>query len=416
MNPFNLVRHTRFDLIIKYLYAKSLVNGYNTNYFREIYKEHLKLWNGFREYNNPDKNTFEKFDDYFKNIIKSISTKGFDPNISLVPTQDEYYILNGAHRTAACLALNSNIETTPGLNGKDGMYNCNWEYFKKLGYPIEYADQIAIEYSKLKKNTHMVILFPTPDGEYQKVLNILNDIGNVFYYKNVLLHNNGPLNLMKELYFGEKWAGDHTNNYSGFRSKASLCYRNNKETIAFLVEFENLEDTVKVKKTIRDLYGVGNHSVHINDTHEETVRIAKLMFNDNSLHHLNNSHITKYDLFNKCIINFKNFINDNNYDLDDYCVGGSSTLSAYGLREGKDLDYLHFNPTEIKDDLNLIHSHNEYSKNWYPLNKDEIIFNPKYHFYSRGVKFVSLDVIKKLKEKRNEPKDTIDINLINSIL
>jgi hypothetical protein len=33
-----------------------------------------------------------------------------------------------------------------------------------------------------------------------------------------------------------------------------------------------------------------------------------------------------------------------------------------------------------------------------------------------GVKFATLDVIKKMKEKRNEPKDVTDIELINTIL
>lgn len=416
INPFELIRHTRFDLIIKYLYAKSILNKYDTDFFREIYKEHLKLWNGFKEYNNPNKNTFEKFDSYFKDIIHSIKTQGFDSNISVVPTQDEYYILNGSHRTAACIALNKNIETIPGVNGKDGMFNCNWEFFKNLGYPTKYGDKVALEYSKLKKNTHMVILFPAANGQHNQTLNILNTIGKVFYHKNVSITNNGPLNLMRELYVGEEWAGTHQTNYSGFRDKARLCYTNSNETIACLVEFGDLSDNIRAKKEIRDLYGIGNHSVHINDTHEETVRIAKLMFNDNSIHHLNNSKIVKYDIFDECVNNLKKFISDNEYDLDDYCVGGSSTLSAYGLREGNDLDYLHFNPVEIKDNLNLIHSHNEYGKNRYHIQRDEIIFNPEYHFYSRGVKFATLDVIKKLKEKRNEQKDTIDVELINSIL
>ena len=50
-----LLSTTRFDLIVKYLYAKSYKKGYETNYFLEMYKHHLKIWNGFKEYNNPKK-------------------------------------------------------------------------------------------------------------------------------------------------------------------------------------------------------------------------------------------------------------------------------------------------------------------------------------------------------------------------
>ena len=70
----------------------------------------------------------------------------------------------------------------------------------------------------------------------------------------------------------------------------------------------------------------------------------------------------------------------------------------------------------IQDEQNLIHSHNEYGKNLYVPSYDEIILNPKFHFYSMGVKFISLPVIRNMKSKRNEPKDVIDIQLIDSVL
>ena len=55
-------------------------------------------------------------------------------------------------------------------------------------------------------------------------------------------------------------------------------------------------------------------------------------------------------------------------------------------------------------------------KNLYPYNYDEIIYNPKLHFYTRGIKFASLDVVKKLKQNRGEDKDYRDIKLIDSVI
>ena len=40
---------------------------------------------------------------------------------------------------------------------------------------------------------------------------------------------------------------------------------------------------------IRNIFNEGNHSVHINDTKEETIRLAKCLLNKNSVHFLNNS-------------------------------------------------------------------------------------------------------------------------------
>ena len=45
----------------------------------------------------------------------------------------------------------------------------------------------------------------------------------------------------------------------------------------------------------------------------------------------------------------------------------------------------------------------------------EIIYNPNNHMYFAGVKFCSMGVLKKMKEKRNEPKDVNDIKLMGSV-
>jgi hypothetical protein len=86
----------------------------------------------------------------------------------------------------------------------------------------------------------------------------------------------------------------------------------------------------------------------------------------------------------------------------------------YGLRECNDLDYLHFGD-KVSTNNNLISSHNEYGIGRYHTHKDNIIFDPRNHFWYDGIKFASLDVVRKLKSKRNEPKDVVDVKLIESI-
>lgn len=412
-HPKDLITHTRFDLLMKYMYAKAIVEGYDTEFFKDMYKEHIRIWNGFKEYNNPNKNSFEKYDEEFHNIIESFKDKGFKSEISKIPVIGNH-ILNGAHRTAAALALNKAVIVREGKNAIDGQYDCGWGFFKSLKLPEVYANRTAIEYASLKPNTHMVMVFPSAKGHRDKVLSILNKYGRVFYYRDVNI--TGSLNLMKELYAGEPWGGTFEDNYGGLEYKARLCYPTPGITTGYLVEFDNLNQAVKAKAEIRSIYGIGKNSVHINDTHPETVRIAKLIFNDNSIHHLNNAKIVNFKKFNKCIEDFKKIINNRGLNIDDYCVTASSTLSIYGLREGNDLDYLHNNPVILHDPTDLIHSHNSYGVGRYHLDRDEIIYNPENHFYSMGVKFASLDVVKKLKEKRGEPKDKVDIDLINKIL
>jgi len=43
------------------------------------------------------------------------------------------------------------------------------------------------------------------------------------------------------------------------------------------------------------------------------------------------------------------------------------------------------------------------------VTKDEIIYNPPNHFYYRGIKFASLEMVKQMKSKRGEEKDISDL-------
>jgi hypothetical protein len=416
-NPFDLVTPFRFDLVIKYMYAKSILKGYQTDYFKRVYKDHLRVWNGFKEYDNPNKNSFESFDQEFQKIINSIKTEGFDSNISEVPILEDKFIVNGAHRVAAALALKKDVAVKPSTSPQDGQKDCSWiNLFKGLGLSEKICDQVAIEYAKLKGNTYVVTLFPTTNGEYQKAIDVINKYGNIIYYKRLDLKKHAPLNLMRELYVGESWAGGPENNWVGFRQKQALCYTNDSPTYAFLIELDKMEIARTIKNEIRDIFQVSNHSVHINDTHEQTVRIAKCLFNENSVHHLTHTPPVNFAKFQDCLNRFKKFIVDNGLDLDDYAVTASSVLSIYGLREGQDLDYLHHELKLVSDPYNLIYSHNQYGIGIYDLPYDEIIYNPEFHFYSQGVKFVSPRIVRHLKSKRGEPKDIIDIELIDTIL
>ena len=174
-----------------------------------------------------------------------------------------------------------------------------------------------------------------------------------------------------------------------------------KNEVTFvLVDAKNIDTVKEMKNKIRALFNVGNHSVHINDTHRETVRICKTVFNDNSIHFLNNR---KNVLFS----NYKRLMDDMTPD-DNTVITGSTILSLYGLRDCKDIDLIYYNNPPAD-------SHNQYLETHYKLTLDQIVNDPRYHLYYNGFKYVSLDVIKNMKKIRNEPKDIVDVQLIEKI-
>lgn len=421
-NPYDLLSTKRFDVMFKYMYAKSRKLGYKTKFFKDAYKHHLQIWNDFKEYNNPDKNTYEAFLSEFHAILDSIEKDGFQESISSVPVLNDS-ILNGAHRLAACLVYNRPITCHTGVDGRDGAYNCSWYSWSQgveFGKPdADFCDRAAVEYISLEKNTYTITLFPSASQKNlaQQTRQAITNNGELFYEKAIQLNKNGAINLMRELYWREGWA--ESNGRSGYNEKAGLCFTNfEAPTVIFIAKFKSLQEAMKCKADIRALYGPDKHSVHINDTHEETTRIAKTVLNKNGIHYLNNCNYRtpESSRLEGLITEFSSLIKEEHQDPDNYCISAGAVLARYSLKECKDLDYLHSNAPKLTTNNPDIQSHNEYGINLYHTNCDDIVYNPNNYFHVHGVKFASLDVVKKLKERRNEPKDTADIALINGVL
>ena len=383
MNPTDLLTHKRFDVVVKYLYAANL----SSEFYKNAYKEHLKIWNGFHE-RNPKKNGFEEFDNAFKSIINNTVDEP-------VPVNPDGHIANGAHRLAAALYHQRPINTRNTNSNENYPIEADYKVFHKKGLQNHILQRTALEYAKLKSNTHVICLFPIAHTRMEEVMNIIEKHSNIFYKSSEVLNGTGQLGLIKEIYLSDGWA-----NEKGIRKKCKQCFRGMSKVTFVLIDAKNLETVKEMKKEIRALFKVGNHSVHINDYHIDTIRIAKTVFNDNSIHFLNNR---KDVLFP----NYKKLMSDTKSD-DNTIMTGSTVLSLYGLRDCKDIDLIYFNNPPVD-------SHNQYVGTLYKLTIDEIFNNPMYHLYYNGFKYVSLDVIKNMKAIRNEPKDVIDVKLAEEI-
>jgi hypothetical protein len=296
--------------------------------------------------------------------------------------------------------------------------NFNYEYFKERGLETKWYDSIAYNYCKMNRNTFIVVLYPSAVGNQEETKCILNKYGEIFYEKEIHLKAEGPKNLIVQLYKGEKWLGGQDEDYQGAYEKVIPCFNRKGPVRVFVFEPDNQKNILQVKEDIRSLYNIGKHSVHINDTHEETLQLAQLFFNENSIHFLNYARPNSYKKFVKLVNQYKSFISNRKYDSDNFCVDTSAVLAAYGIREPSDLDFIHHDYDQISginfEKLGISSHNNELMHHTY--SKDDIIFNPDNHFYYDGLKFASLSVIKDMKTKRGELKDLEDIRLINNFL
>jgi len=289
--------------------------------------------------------------------------------------------------------------------------------------PKKYADRIALEYCMLNPQSVIVNLHPVAYGKDEAVEEFLGEYGKVFYKKEIYVNSHAAFLITKRYYKNENWIGNYENNFAGARRHGYEVFKNCKNIPVriYIYQCHNKKDLPILKSKIRFLYNLGNYPVHINDTHEETIDLAQLWLNDNSIHYINNASFKYYADFKDRVFFYKKWLINNQYNSEFFCIDGSSPLSVYGLRQSADLDFLYLRHTAKYLNIspienNYINSHLEEAK-YYAMPVEDIIINPDYHFYFEGVKFINLDVLKIMKTNRNEfPKDQKDIYLINVLL
>jgi hypothetical protein len=184
-------------------------------------------------------------------------------------------------------------------------------------------------------------------------------------------------------------------------------------TVVF--ETEKFEDVLTIKKRIRDIYGLENHSIHISDTGEETKQMAELMYNRNSLHHLNYGKPYDYNLANNRIDNFKKIMEGHNLNLSRFAVESGSVLEIYGLRLSGDLDYITDYDNDILPEIEECENHLNNIK-FYDCGLKDSLYNMNNYFFYNGMKYISLPKLLVVKQARGANNDKKDCKLINKVL
>ena len=412
LDPKNLINKSRFDLNSKLLY----LDGYSRKNFNyeDLYHSFINAFTlgSFKEPGNPLKNSFEIYKKSFEDLYKSLKLADFNKAKSLVPISKEGIILDGSHRVAAAINLRKNIYCIR-LDIVPPNYDQN--FFKSRLVSEAFLDQCAQKQIEVDKNIHVAIIWP---AGFLPEFKIENFLPNIFYKKQINLSLNGLKNFVNIVYEGEDWLGSKSNGFSGALSKAIPCYSNSPISL-ILFKPINKKDLILLKTRIRNILGKGKNSIHINDNHLEAIRITKAFFNKNTMHFLNNFKFieksTFYDNFEK----FKNYTSKKKIDPNLIALDGSMVLSAYSLRNARDIDFIAHSSIKKNIKINeksLISLHNKNVEMFYGKRLDELITDSRNYFVYEDFKFVSLNQLSEMKSKRNEKKDAIDLMLIDSIL
>ena len=364
----NFFNWHRFDLPIKNIHL-NLLNR-NTSFGEEIYKEHLQLWNGFIEPDTPSKNTYNQFLSSFSTIYNDIQEGKFNWDQSPILLNKQDKLVNGAHRLVSALHMNQEPKFKR-IHHKARAYD--YQCFQKLGLAPNFMDAAALNLVTNNPDIRLVHIFPSAKGQDENLNLLLAKHIHIAYKKNVLLNANGAFQYTKELYQGEKWGGDSSNNHNGYRSKSQACFPNNQPLQVFFAEIPNLYDARKLKEEIREIYNIGNHSVHINDTYEETIRLSQILLNNNSITLLNNITFNQDNQLKESLQSFESLIPPKS--PDEFCLVGDIAMSILGLKHATELQFIHNNKIHT---ISTQKQHNSGIETLIPEQKIHFTHSPDY--------------------------------------
>lgn len=139
----------------------------------------------------------------------------------------------------------------------------------------------AIEYVKLNHNAYIVNVFPcvSETGKLDEVERILSKYGKIYYSKTLRNVSFNALVNINKICYGErgqydKWIGNVADQYLGAQENARRKFKENGSLQIYVFICHRAYSLKLAKEEIRRLFGIGNYSVHINDTHEGSVRLA----------------------------------------------------------------------------------------------------------------------------------------------
>lgn len=402
-----LLSANRFDLGFKLFFLHNFKK--NRVVAERIYYEDIRsqTLGSFKEYGNQLKNSFDKYVSDFILLYETICTSGFDRDKTLVPIGASGTILNGAHRVASALVCNDSVSC---VNTRLDPMICNYEYFRDRGVPLRVLDTAALQLLDASDNVYLAFIWPSTEG---KLGPSKKYFPNIIFQKDIHLNSNGAYNLIYQLYKHMDWVGSRKDGFVGARVKVSECFPKILPVRVIAFQASGIEEVRNIKAAVRKNFHLEYSSIHITDTKEEADRIGRLVFNENAVHFLNYANPMRFARSEKLIQEFKDYILGLDVDLNDIVIDGSAVLAIYGLRECSDIDFLSLSPIPEKEDM--YESHDEQLR-YHEKSKEDLIYDPFLHFVFEGLKFVSFDQVFNMKSFRNEIKDKVDIQLMESML
>ncbi len=411
MNIKAKLTETRLDIVMKIEYAWAFNNNIakEGSWFYSFYKEHIRALNDFSELNNKKIN-FTNFLETFHFLISEFNNGNWDNSRDRIEVSSDGSLRNGGHRFA--LSRLYGQEFCKIIETKKKPLDFSLSFFLKRKLKQEFCLYALERYIKYSKNCHILVLFPSKNYDSKNIEFKIKKNFKTIYTRDVKFTANGVHNLVLHMYRDQEWSTLESNQgYSvTLRHAQKRFVRGAPVKIVFVVD-ANINDLHEFKREIRQDLNEGNFPIHVPDTHQEVIDLTSLILRDNAVTFLNNAKPRNNNKVHYLMKIFKNWVDQEGYDINDFCIIGSAYVSLEGHREVNDLDIidLKFRKCPIKN-INIIKQNSEWLE-YYQIHQ---IFSPLNNFYYNGIRILSRSLLKDFKKRRATIKDLQDLNFLKS--
>ena len=341
----DLISINRLDIIAKYKYVEDRLKNLNCKFFKTLYLKVIEAHTRgtFTSTEHQDKNSKEKFLQYFDNTIDSIVNNGFDYNISKLIIDKNGVIVNGGHRVAILAYLNQKVLLHYQEN--DIEVKDDTEDYRKRLLEDKYIDYLVSEYFRLTLKSK--IIMSTKELDIENIFNV-----KLIYTKIIKFTDTGIENIQK---------------ITGIQNNIKK-FRGTKKIYIYIIENNDIENDIEgqLKRNESILYYFSKK--------EEVSNMIYMLLNENTISFINYSKLNE-DI-RLYLTQIKEELIKRHLDLEDVviCKDVTEKLSKQELH-----NIIRTLP-EIQEERKKV---------------SEYIYNPDDYMYLEDVKF---DITKKKKK------------------
>ncbi|MDR0917711.1 MAG: hypothetical protein LBM93_00450 [Oscillospiraceae bacterium] len=425
-----LMSSERLDIGIKWLLLRDIANGVDNKENKSLYARHILAWTGGLESFSPTsstiKNGIEEYISSAKKTLENIQKNGFDKS-KAVPVNGDNSVLDGTHRVASCIELDTPIwvQKFNGLknNGKD------FKWYVDNGFNTEDLQRILRAYCELYTGQKGIVVFYGPAMELwnymqkqlEKQVNIVGYV-ELDFEQNYLAFET----LIHDIYFYNfTWGDAHIDAKIKLLKMSPLKIR----VLVISDEYgkcnDNLYGTLRdFKLKIRDISSFDFQSaelgIHSTDSYSEFQHQKNVFLSPNNFKYIGYRFRVDYTKrFFELLDKLKVLCKTHNVNISDICVVNSGVMEVLGLRETKDIDFVCLlsdvpNLSDVSRFSDVIELRdNLMQEKFGGISTDTLITDDNYHFIFYGIKFANLEIVREKKAQHTREKDIQDMRLID---